>query len=331
MTLGSLTKVNLRQQWANEESDFTPWLAQPENIETLSNAIGIELEVEGVEVPVGPYRADILARDTGSENYVVIENQLEKTDHSHLGKSLTYSSVLGASTVIWIAKKFTDEHKKTLDWLNDHTTDEVGFFGIVLELWQIDDSRPAVRFNVVSSPANIVRQATSAKSKQNLSPTKKLQLEFWEGLRLRLLERSDVIPSVRTAHARYWYDISLGKTGIHLSTIANTENDEIGVRLYIQNRWGDTAFAHLMADKQQIEREIGIPLDWNPNPDKRDKIIRLRRNANIRDKSQWDDYLDWLENYVIKFRKTFAHRVRQLSLDEIETEMSENSDSLGSE
>ena len=113
----------------------------------LGEAVGLELEVENTEVPVGPYSADILARDAGSDKFVVIENQLEKTDHDHLGKALTYASILDASVVIWVARRFTEEHAKALTWLNDHTTDELSFYGVAIELWQIDESLPALKFN----------------------------------------------------------------------------------------------------------------------------------------------------------------------------------------
>ncbi|MEO0075833.1 MAG: DUF4268 domain-containing protein, partial [candidate division WOR-3 bacterium] len=148
MELGILKTITPRQIWNNEARDFTPWLAN--NIEKLNKALGLELEVENTEVAVGPYSADILAKDTGTGKYVIVENQLEKTNHDHLGKAITYASVLDASTIIWIATDFTEEHKKALDWLNDHTSDEISFYGAQEELWQIDDSKPALRFNIIS-------------------------------------------------------------------------------------------------------------------------------------------------------------------------------------
>ena len=115
--LGELHRVDLRIYWSNEAAEFTPWLASEENIAKLAEALGIDLEVESTEVAAGPYSADILARDTVTGDYVVIENQLGKTDHDHLGKAITYAAVLNASAVVWIAGQFTDEHKKSLDWL----------------------------------------------------------------------------------------------------------------------------------------------------------------------------------------------------------------------
>ena len=121
INLGELKLVNLREVWPHESADFTPWLAEESNIHRLGAAIGMELEVENVEVAAGPFAADILARDTASGDYVIIENQLGKTNHDHLGKCITYSAVLGATTVVWIAAEFTDEHTRALNWLNDHS------------------------------------------------------------------------------------------------------------------------------------------------------------------------------------------------------------------
>ena len=216
--LGILKKVNIRKKWPDDASDFTPWLAKEENIEKLSLALGLELQVENIEVSVGPYSADILAKDVGTDRYVVIENQLKKTNHDHSGKLITYGSVLDASANVWITSEFTEEHKKALDWLNDHTSDEISFYGVILELWQIDDSKPAVMFNVISKPADIMRQTAITKASENLTDTKRLQLDFWTRFREKLSKRKE-IPSVQSARPQYWFDVSLGRLGIHLSCL----------------------------------------------------------------------------------------------------------------
>jgi hypothetical protein len=191
--------------------DFTPWLASDENVAKLAIAIGLELEVENIEVSVGPYSADILAKDSGTGRYVVIQDQFEKTNHDHLGKLITYASVLDASAVVWITEQFTHEHQKALDWLNDHMTDDVAFYGVVLELWQIDGSRPAVKLNLVSRPAEIIRQAAIAKASENLSDARRLQLEFWTQFRENLLS-TKIVSSAHSARAQYWFDVALGRS-----------------------------------------------------------------------------------------------------------------------
>lgn len=301
--LGEIKKVQLRKIWKNEAYDFTPWLS--EHLEEVSEAIGLELEFEDNEVSVGPFSADILARDVGNGKFVVIENQLEKTNHDHLGKCITYASVLDASAVIWIASSFTDEHKKALDWLNDHTSDDLGFYGLKVELWQIDNSQPAVRFNVICSPNEAVKQANKRKEQGELSDTRKKQLEFWTAFRDKL-SQTGRIRSLQTPRPQYWFDVALGKSGISLSNIFNTNRNSVGIRVYIGNRNVDEWLPYFESKKEVIEDEIGAKLEWNPNPENRDKIISLTKNFDLDDQSKWDVALDWLVQATIKFRDTFS-------------------------
>ena len=314
--LGQMKKVRIRDIWKHEEHEFTPWLASEENFVKLADALGLELQVEGVEVPVGPFSADILAKDN-SENFVIIENQFGKTDHDHLGKVLTYAATLDASAVIWIAERFTDEHRKAIEWLNDHTSEGLGLYAVELVLWQIDNSKPALQFNVLSQPSEIVKQAIAVKSGGPISDARKLQLEFWTMFREALLERK-VVSSAQTPRPQYWFDVALGRSNIHLSNIANTFDGRIGVRVYIGNKIADMALPQLEAQRSAIENEIGEPLKWNPNPDAKDKIILLDREVDLDDRSKWPEYVSWLVERVSKFKKAFEPRVKQLVLSQDE-------------
>lgn len=303
MELGSLRLIQARMKWSSEARDFTPWLA--ENIDTLNSALGLELEVENIEVACGPYSADILAKDTGTDRYVVIENQLEKTNHDHLGKALTYASVLDATTIVWIATEFTAEHMKALDWLNDHTTDDISFYGVQLELWQIDESNPALRFNIVSKPNEAVRQALRSKHNEDLSPSRKFQLDFWTKFRDKLA-KTKKIPSLQTPRPQYWFDVTLGKAHIHISNICNTDQSTVGIRVYISNKIADSMLPYLQSHKEKIESALGTPLQWNPNPANRDKIILLVHPTNFNDSKVMEEALDWLVDNTIKVRDVFS-------------------------
>lgn len=308
MELGKLKLIAPRKKWEHEARDFTPWLA--EHIEELNEALGLELEVENTEVAVGPYSADILAKDIGTNKYVVIENQLEKTNHDHLGKSITYASVLDASIVIWIATDFTEEHQKSLDWLNDHTTDDVSFYGVQLELWQIEDSKPALRFNVISKPNQTVRQAAKIKADEELSDKRKFQLTFWNKF-VTKLAKTGKIPSLQTPRPQYWFDISLGKSGINISNTCNTWDNKVGVRVYISNKIADSMLPFLETRKQEIEDKIGSKLLWNPNSEARDKVIALYQDTNFDDESKVEEALNWLVDNTIKFREVFSKIIKQ--------------------
>jgi hypothetical protein len=321
--LGNLVNVDVRTLWPNEASDFTPWLAAEANIARLGEAIGLELEVEHTEMAVGPYAADILARDSATGNYVVIENQLGKTDHDHLGKAITYAAALGARTVIWVAPAFTDEHRKAMEWLNDNSSDDLSFFGVQVELWSIDGSSPALRWNVVSRPSGIVRQLTTAKPSE-LSDSRRLQLEWWTAFRDALLAQR-AVPSVQSPRPQYWYNVALGRSGFHLSATANTFDKKIGIRLYMVARFGAaTALAQLMESKEDIERELGTSLAWDPNPTATDKVIVASMDADLTRRDRWPEYLKWLVGMTVKFRQVFGPRVKALAvvapgeLDEVE-------------
>ena len=310
--LGELKQKTLRTVWGHEEIEFTPWLARDENMARLSEAIGMDLQIERTEVPVGPYYADILAKDA-SGGYVVIENQFGKTNHDHLRKLITYGATLGAMAVVWVAEQFTDEHKKALDWLNDRTTDGLSLYAVQLEVLQIDNSRPAVRFNVVSEPSAIIRSATIAKSSGPLTEAQQLQLAFWTMFRDRLMEKK-VLTSAQTPRPQYWFDIPLGRTSFVLSNIVDTSAGRIGVRVYLSNEIADAALTQLDAERAIIEAEIGSKLQWNPYPEKKDKIIALFRKVDLDARDRWPDYCDWLIDHVVKFRKAFMPRIKSLKV-----------------
>ena len=310
--LGQIKKVSIRDVWKHEEKEFTPWLAMEANIGKLAEELDLgELQVEGVEVPVGPFSADILAKDA-SDNLVLIENQFGKTDHDHLGKVLTYAATLEATAVIWIAERFTDEHRKAIEWLNEHTSEDLSLYAVEIELWQIDNSKPAVRFSVLSQPTELARQATAVKAAGPMTDARKLQLEFWTMFRSRLLEQK-VLPSAQAARPQYWFNISLGRSNMHLSCIADTYNGRIGIRVYLRSKIADAALMQLQADRKAIESEIGAELVWNPNPNKLDKIIVLDREADLDDRGKWDEYISWLVDKVAKFRKAFGPRILKLT------------------
>ena len=292
--------------WPKEDENFTPWLA--ENISELGEKIGMELEVVGREVSAGPYSADILARDINTDAYVVIENQLEKTDHDHLGKSITYASALNAKTIVWIAPEFTEEHKKALDWLNDNTNEDLVFWGIQLELWQISDDTASLRFNIVSTPSTNVK---TIKSKSNTeSESRNIQLAFWTKFRDKLL-KTKKIPSLQKPQAQYWYDVRLGRSGIALSNICNTQKSVVGVRVYVSGK-AVNIYSALEARKAEINKALGCEPDWNPNPAAKDKTITYLHQTDLADPEKVEEALDWMVEQTLIFHSVFSKEVKSI-------------------
>lgn len=162
-TLGTLSEIkDLREIWPHEAHDFTPWLAQ--NIDILSETIGIDLSVEETESSVGDFNVDIFATDADTGRRIVIENQLEDTDHEHLGKLITYASGKAAELVIWLVRKARPEHRAAIEWLNNHTDEDVGFFLCEIKLFRIGNSAPAPRFEIIEQPNNWVKEMKNPSS-----------------------------------------------------------------------------------------------------------------------------------------------------------------------
>lgn len=293
--------------WKNEASDFTPWLA--ENIEDLTEKTGMELEVVGQEVSVGPYSADILAKDVNTGDYVVIENQLEKTNHDHLGKSITYASVLNAKKIVWVATTFTEEHKKALDWLNDNTIEDISFWGIQVELWQVGDDTASVRFNIVSKPSSDVK---TIKKKSNIeSESSKIQQQYWTRFKEKLQETKH-IPTLQMPQGRYWYEVAIGRSYVRISNICNTWKNVVGVRLYIDNKAVETYFPALLARKSEINKLLGFEPIWDANPAAKDKTIAVLSDIDFSDSQNTEKVLNWMVEMTIKFYDVFSKEVKTI-------------------
>ena len=263
--LGRLRRIDLRDIWASEPGDFTPWLANAENLELLSDTIGIDLELEAIEKNVGPFRADILCKDTASGSWVLVENQLESTDHRHLGQLLTYAAGLEAVTIVWLAATFTEEHRATLDWLNQITDDRFSFFGLEIELWQIGESLAAPKFNVVSKPnewSKSVLGATQRISPDDLTDTKQKQLDYWLAFKGLLEKRKGPIQPGRSPRPQHWMHFSIGRAGFLLGATVDTRKERCGVEIFINDDLAKGYFRLLEKDREQIEIEFGCHLDW---------------------------------------------------------------------
>jgi hypothetical protein len=214
LKLGTLESVDLRQIWLDEARDFTPWLAQQENLELLSDALSLELEFEGIEIPVGPYKVDIVAKEALTEFRAVIENQLERTDHDHLGKVICYAAGLQAKIVIWIAREFTEEHRQAIDFLNQTGSGDLRLYAVQVRLLRIGDSLPAPHFEIVSSPNEYLD--TVKKDQGTPSALGALYLEFWESFReFCLKQRLDL--KLRKPTARQYYSLSIGRSKFSLA------------------------------------------------------------------------------------------------------------------
>ena len=309
--LGILTKEDIRDIWKDEAKDFTPWLAREENISLLSETVRMEFEVEGTEIRVGPFEADILCRDTVTDEQVVIENQLEPTDHKHLGQLLTYAAGLEAVTVVWIAERFTDEHRAALDWLNEITGERFSFFGLEIELWRIGGSPMAPNFNVVSHP-NDWKKGVSPSLQNDLTPTQQLYLEYWTGLQALLEQRNGVIKPVKPL-PRNWIGFGIGRSKFRLDASASIRDKWICVNLTLRGSDAKTHFNALKQDRIDIETAIGAKLEWEEKPEQKRSYISLSPpETDLEDREDWNRQHQWLCDKLEIFHKVFSPRIKAL-------------------
>lgn len=306
--LGRIERVDLRSIWTSEDRHFTPWLAQSENLEILGEALGIELELEAQEKDVGPFRADILCKNTAEkDSWVVIENQIEKTDHKHLGQLLTYAAGLRASTIVWISAQFSEEHRAALDWLNQLTDKTVRFFGLEVELWKIGDSPAAPRFNIVCQPndwENTVRHAAETLADDDATPSQNLRIKYWTAFRSYLQENKSKLRPQKPSRD-HWYSFGIGTSRAHTAALIITRENKIAVELTINSEDAKSIFGELVKRKEDIEKIIGAPLDWREMPDKKASRIVLFNSVDPYDEATWPQQFSWLQSNLEKFDKAF--------------------------
>lgn len=302
-TLGRLQPVSLREVWAHEAHDFTRWLATPENLEQLGEALGIELYEAETEVSVGRFFVDILATDDSGRK-VVIENQLAATDHDHLGKIITYAAGLGAQVIVWIAETAKEEHQQAVEWLNDNTTSDVHIFLVQVEAWRIGDSLPAPRFNPIAKPndwAKEVRQ--SAASATQASEMGGLQRELFEKVRELGIARASHIKRWQTPKPQHWFDVSIGTSNAHISLTTNSFEKRVAVEIHIRDNKG--LFADLLDQREAIEAQLGMTLDWRELPERKACRIVIEHPGDSMNPEQQPALVEWMVETADAFARVF--------------------------
>jgi hypothetical protein len=285
----------------------------------------IELEFEAREKPVGRFSADILCKEVGADRWVLIENQLEKTDHSHLGQLLTYAAGLSAVTIVWVAANFTDEHRAALDWLNQITDETVRFFGLEVELWRIGTSSPAPKFNIIAKPndwSRSVAQAARSLDEGEPSETRLLQQKYWTALNLVLDTKRGPVTGHKKPQLQSWMSYRVGRSGFYLAGVMIHQKRAIRAELYISGPRAKTFFSLLKAQQAAIEQELGFQLQWEELPTGTDsRISRYLKDVDPENEADWPQQHEWLANSLNAMHQAFSQRVRDLKASEWQTGM----------
>jgi len=293
MRLGNLEKINLREVWAREDTHFTQWLAKEENISVLLDEIGVSAENIKTEDNAGKFNCDITADEVESGKKIIIENQLEKTDHSHLGQLLTYASSFDASIIVWVVADARDEHKQAIEWFNRNMTENISFFLVKIEVWKIGDSIPAPKFNIVVEPNDWAKiTLNKGTTNKELTDTKLEKLKFWEELK----DYSDNNPSklriTRKPRPQHWYSMSVGIRHIGLNFIHNTRTSSIAVDIYINQQ---DIYDKIQLKKDYFESLCGeLEFEWLALPEKKASRILTSRSCDLNNETLWEEYFRWL-------------------------------------
>lgn len=310
--IGRLKKVNIRDLWQGEASEFTPWLAKEENVDLLSETIGIELEVISEEKSVGPFRADVLCKNTLDDSYVLIENQLEKTDHNHLGQIMTYAAGLEAVTIIWISREFTEEHRAAMDWLNRITNETIRFFGIEVEAYRIADSLPAPLFQVISQPNDWAKAVKDTSRKTELTPAKSLNLEYWTSMK-EYFENNGAKLRSQKPLPQHWTNFAIGRSNFHMAAVSSVRDNFIRVEFLINGEEAKNRF-DILKEKFEDESRVKIDKDiqWEKLEERKVSWVYIQKSADVNDKNDWSHQFDWFLEKLEKMDSFFRPKIKIL-------------------
>jgi hypothetical protein len=301
VNLGTLKEItDLRSIWPHEALNFTPWVA--ENVDLLADAVGLDITVDETESSVGDFNVDIYASETGTDRKIIIENQLEDTDHDHLGKLITYASGKGADVVIWVVKHAREEHKAAVEWLNNHTDDKIGFFLCEIKLFQIGDSQIAPAFTVVERPndwTKEIRKTASANS------TQQQRLEYWQAFNDYAFSDANFsrIFNKRKPTTDHWMDFSIGSSACHIAVSQIQKRKAVDVELYIND--DKELFKSLFAHKDEIEKNMEMELEWKELPERKASRILIEKTVDLDDRATWPEQFDYIMDTCIKMKRAF--------------------------
>jgi len=310
MQFGKIKKLNLRDVWPKEAQDFTPWLA--DNIGVLGEALGMELELKDTEAVVGDFSLDLLAKDLGTGHTVIIENQLSQTDHDHLGKLLTYAAGYSASAVVWIAEVVRDEHGQALEWLNQRTDEETQFFGVVVEVFRIDESKPAYSFKPVVSPSEW-QKSKKRKISGTVSAKGEAYRNYFQSLIDELREKHR-FTNAKIGQPQNWYAFSSGVSNIPFAA-AFVQGGKARTELYIDVGDGEknkALFDWLYEQRDEIHSKLSKELKWERLDDKRASRIAVYRDGSIQSsEKELIDIKAWHIENLLRFKKILSPLIKK--------------------
>ena len=304
MKLGKLKEIDIRKVWAHEQYDFSKWLASESNIQELGEVLNLSLTNVETEKFVGNYRCDILCQDELTGKTVLIENQLEPTNHDHLGKIITYASGLDAAVVVWIVAEAREEHASAIQWLNKHTDEDVSFFLLEIHAYTIGNSEPAPQFRIVEQPNDFVKTVKSLSHKGDLSDAETHRLEFWTMFNDVIDKRGKPF-NKHKATTDHWYTVAVGSSQCYISIDLVNKEHKIRVGLWITDN--KDLFDEFKNYQAEIETETGFALDWDRLDNRKAAVISADiKGLDFNKQENYPQLMDEAIDKVLKLKKAFA-------------------------
>ena len=305
--LGKLEEVNIRDIWKHEQYDFSNWLSKEENIELLGNEIGLTLTDISKEVFVGGFKCDLVAKDETSGIKVIIENQLEATNHDHLGKIITYASGLEADVIVWIVKEAWEEHRSAIEWLNNNTVKDISFFLIEIHAYKIGDSLTAPKFVIIEKPNDFLKNTKTTNNNGELTKAQAERLNFWNKFNEILIAKNKPF-NVRKATTDHWYNIALGTSEANISITLVNKINSIGIEIYIDEN--KELFDKLYKLSDEIEKDLGFKMDWQRLDDKKaSRIIYYILGLDFNNHKNYNELIDEVIDKAVKIRTVFKKNI----------------------
>lgn len=303
VNLSKLVEIkDLRTVWPHEALDFTPWLSQDDNIALLADAVGLDIIIDETESSVGDFNVDIFASEAGTERKIIIENQLEDTNHDHLGKLITYASGKSADVIIWVVKHAREEHRAAIEWLNNHTDEKIGFFLCEIKLYRIGNSEPAVKFEVIEQPNDWSKEV---KRNEVTNGMQQQRYDYWVAFQDYAFRNVQFAKNFnrRKPSLNHWMNFSIGSSACHIAVSQIQKRNELYVELYISE--DKELFYSLFQQKDSIEEEAGLTFEWRELPERKASRIILSKNVSFGDKNQWTAQFEWLVDAMLKMKHAF--------------------------
>ncbi len=313
--LEKLENLDPRKQWTDESTKFTPWVSSPEGLQLIGETLNLELETlsSSSEVHVGRFRADVVCIDTSEpdDSLVLIENQLNHTDHEHVGQVLTYAAGLDAVTIIWIATKFREEHTAVIEWLNRITNERYRFFGLEIGLVKIGDCGPAATFSIVAKPNDWSRRRTEPV--RHITETERLHLKFWTAF----IEDAEI--KNKSPRPLQRFSVGVGSRFANISALRMVTSRSLKVELYLPGAMRDHYMVALVDQQDEIEDQLGLQVEFVRRP--KTNSVAVTVNKDPLDEGDWPAQIKWFKDMLAKFDRVFRDRIQGIAPEDWEDEV----------